>query len=222
MTTLQTYQSYHIGSEWSLTQPQARQLISGFNQPIRSAGANLGGRAAVLTLELSGVGSVVVKHYTRGGVIRRFISQTYFRVGKIRSRSEYELLLRLKELGINAPEPVAFAFKGHLFYQAWIITREIEDTQTLSALSLNNPAQVKESMSKLRIQIQRLIDNHIHHVDLHPGNVLVTRTGRIYLIDFDKAKTITLPAEALKAKYSSRWRRAVDKHHLPRMIRELF
>jgi 3-deoxy-D-manno-octulosonic acid kinase len=222
MTILQTYLSYHIGSDWSLTQLQVRQLISGFNQPIRSAGAYLAGRAAAVTLNLSGVGPVVIKHYTRGGVIRQFITQTYFRIGKTRSQLEYELLFRLKKLGINAPEPVAYAFKGRLLYQAWIMTREIEDTQTLSALSLNNPAQAKEAIHQLGPQVQRLIDNHIHHVDLHPGNVLVTRTGKIYLIDFDKAKTVTLPAEVLKAKYISRWRRAVDKHHLPQVIRELF
>lgn len=219
---LQTYQSYQIGSIRELTQTQVRQLITRFNQPLRSAGANLGGRAAVLTFNLSDIGSVVVKHYTRGGVIRRFIDQTYLRLGTIRSQAEFDLLLRLKQLEINAPDPVAFAFKGSLFYQAWIITHEIKDTQTLSALSLNNPVQAKEAMNQLRPQVKRLIDNRIHHVDLHPGNVLVTRPGDIYLIDFDKAKNATLPAEDLKAKYISRWRRAVDKHHLPRMIRELF
>jgi 3-deoxy-D-manno-octulosonic acid kinase len=201
---------------------QLRQIVSCFYNPLRSVGVNLGGRTAVCATELTGIGPVVVKRYTRGGVVRRVIKKTYLRIGKTRGQAEYELLLKLKRLGVHAPDPVAFAFKGTLFYQAWIITREIKDTQTLSALSFSNPAQTRLAMTQLRDQVQRLIDNRIHHVDLHPGNVLVDRSGSVHLIDFDKAKTVHLPEDILKNRYIRRWQRAVDKHHLPKMIRELF
>jgi tRNA A-37 threonylcarbamoyl transferase component Bud32 len=222
MKKLQYFQSYRFGTDVALSEMQMHQIISCFNQPLRSAGLNLGGRAAVCTTDLNRIGPVVVKRYTRGGVIRRFNKKTYLRIGKTRGQSEYELLLELKRLGVNAPDPVAFAFKGSIFYQAWIITREIKDTQTLSALSFSNPVQTRQVMHQLGDQVQRLIDNHIHHVDLHPGNVLVGRSGSIHLIDFDKAKSTVISAEELKTKYIRRWQRAVDKHHLPKMIRELF
>jgi tRNA A-37 threonylcarbamoyl transferase component Bud32 len=222
MKKLQYFQSYRFGADVALSEMQMRQIVSCFNQPLRSAGLNLGGRVAVCATEMSGIGPVVVKRYTRGGVIRRVIKKTYLRIGKTRGQAEYELLLKLKRLGVNAPDPVAFAFKGSIFYQAWIITREIKDTQTLSALSFSNPIQTRLAMTQLRDQVQRLIDNRIHHVDLHPGNVLVGRSGSIHLIDFDKAKTVTIPTEELKRKYIRRWQRAVDKHHLPKMIREMF
>jgi 3-deoxy-D-manno-octulosonic acid kinase len=222
MKKLQNIQSYRFGSDVSLSEKQLRQIVSCFYEPLRNVGLNLGGRTAVCATELSGIGPVVVKRYTRGGVIRRFNKKTYLRIGKTRGQAEYELLRELKRLGVRAPDPVAFAFKGTLFYQAWIITREIKDTQTLSALSFSNPVHTRLAMNQLRDQVQRLIDNHIHHVDLHPGNVLVDRSGNVHLIDFDKAKTTAIPGEPLKSKYIRRWQRAVDKHHLPKMIRELF
>jgi 3-deoxy-D-manno-octulosonic acid kinase len=222
MKELQYFQPYRFGADFALSEMQLRQIISCLNQPLRNAGVNLGGRAAVCATDLSGVGPVVIKRYTRGGVIRRFNKKTYLRIGKTRGQSEYELLLGLKRLGVHAPDPVAFVFKGSILYQAWIITREIKDTQTLSSLSLSNPVQTRQVICQLGDQVQRLIDNHIHHVDLHPGNVLVGRSGSIHLIDFDKAKTTAIPADELKTKYIRRWRRAVDKHQLPRMIRELF
>jgi 3-deoxy-D-manno-octulosonic acid kinase len=222
MKKLQYFHSYRFGADFLLSEMQLRQIVSCFYEPLRSVGLNLGGRTAVCALELAGIGPVVVKRYTRGGAIRRFNKKIYLRIGKTRGQAEYELLQELKRLGVHAPDPVAFAFKGTLLYQAWIITREIKDTQTLSALSFSNPVQTRLAMIQLRDQVQRLIDNHIHHVDLHPGNVLVDRSGSIYLIDFDKAKTVAIPAEVLKKKYIRRWQRAVDKHHLPKMIRELF
>ncbi|MCU0598356.1 MAG: AarF/UbiB family protein [Desulfobacterales bacterium] len=222
MKKLQYFQSYRFGSDVFLSEKQLSQIVSCFYEPLRNVGLNLGGRTAVCAMELSGVGPVVVKRYTRGGVIRRFIKKTYIRIGKTRGQSEYELLQELNRMGVHAPDPVAFAFKGSIFYQAWIITREIKDTQTLSALSFSNPVQTRLAMTQLRDQVQRLIDNQIHHVDLHPGNVLVDRSGSIHIIDFDKAKTVALPGEQLKTRYIRRWQRAVDKHHLPKMIRGLF
>jgi 3-deoxy-D-manno-octulosonic acid kinase len=222
MKKLQYFQSYRFGSEVVLSEMQMRQIVACFYNPLRNVGVNLGGRAAVCATELTGIGPVVVKRYTRGGAIRRIIKKTYLHIGKTRGQAEFELLLELKRLGVNAPDPVAFAFKGNLLYKAWIITREIKDTQTLSALSLNNPVQTRLAMTQLGDQVQRLIDNRIHHVDLHPGNVLVGRSGGIHIIDFDKAKATAIPAEQLKSKYIRRWQRAVDKHHLPKIIRELF
>lgn len=222
MTKLQYFQSYRFGSDVFLSEKQLRQIVSCFYEPLRNVGLNLGGRTAVCAMELSGIGPVVVKRYTRGGVIRRFNKKVYLRIGKTRGQAEYELLQELKRLGVHAPDPVAFAFRGTLFYQAWIITREIKETQTLSALSFSNPVQTRLAMTQLRDQVQRLIDNHIHHVDLHPGNVLVNRSGSIHIIDFDKAKIVNIPLEFLRTKYIRRWQRAVDKHHLPKMIRDLF
>ncbi len=222
MKRLQYFQSYWVGSDKLLTEKQLREIISCFYHPLRNAGVNLGGRIAVCAIELTGIGPVVVKRYTRGGIIRKFNKKIYLRLGKTRGQSEYELLLKLRSLGVHAPDPVAFAYKGTLFYQAWLITREIKNTQTLAALSFSNPVLTPLAMAQLRDQVQRLIDNQIHHVDLHPGNVLTDRSGNIHIIDFDKAKTVRLGEDALKTKYIHRWQRAVDKHHLPKIIRNLF
>jgi len=39
--------------------------------------------------------------------------------------------------------------------------------------------------------------------------------GKVFLIDFDKARTRPQNRGQLREKYINRWRRAVVKHHLP-------
>jgi predicted Ser/Thr protein kinase len=55
-------------------------------------------------------------------------------------------------------------------------------------------------------------------VDLHPGNVLVTPENRLYLIDFDKARTTPVNRRRLREKYIRRWQRAVLKYRLPAFL----
>jgi len=69
-------------------------------------------------------------------------------------------------------------------------------------------------MTAVSSQVSALIEHGILHVDLHPGNVLVNPEGRLFLIDFDKAR-LYKNSRGLKDKYLRRWRRAVDKHDLP-------
>jgi predicted unusual protein kinase regulating ubiquinone biosynthesis (AarF/ABC1/UbiB family) len=70
-------------------------------------------------------------------------------------------------------------------------------------------------------QVSTLIQNNIFHVDLHPGNVLVGRGGRVFLLDFDKARIARGNKNKLRDHYLSRWQRAVIKHGLPDMLSEM-
>ena len=218
MTLTPTYNAYHFGTSMQLSAPQLNRLVRLFaSQPPKTSSA-LGGRRSVSSHQIDGLGSVVVKHYARGGVIRHLIKRRYLRWGKTRGQLEYELMLKVKRLGINVPEPLVYAFSGHFFYRAWLVTTEIEHPLTLARLSLSDEKRARRIMMTTLEQIALLIENHILHVDLHPGNVVVDHKDRVFLVDFDKGRTYPGSKNKLRARYLTRWQRAVSKHRLPEML----
>jgi 3-deoxy-D-manno-octulosonic acid kinase len=216
-----TYNSYHFGSPSNIADQQLKQLIKFFNLPKNSVNSALGGRTSITVARLQGIGSVVIKYYRRGGAIRYLIKKRYLKCGKTRCQIEYELLQKVRNLGINAPEPVAFAYRGRLFYQCWLVTREIKNHQTLAQLSRSNEEQARMALKEVIKQVSMLIKNKIFHVDLHPGNVIVDNRNQVYLLDFDKARIYPRGKNALKSRYLRRWNRAIQKHGLPEILREV-
>ena len=215
------YDSYHFGSPSNIANQQLKQLIRLFNLPKNTINSTLGGRTSITVVPLEGLGSVVIKYYRRGGAIRYLIKQRYLKCGKTRSQIEYELLQKVRSLGVNAPEPVAFAYQGRLFYQCWLVTREIKDHQTLVQISRSNEERARMVMKAVIKQVSILIKNKILHVDLHPGNVIVGNQNQVYLLDFDKASIFPGEKNALRSRYLRRWNRAIQKHGLPEILSEI-
>ncbi len=217
MTTIKNkiYGSYRFGSSYNLTDEHIEQLISIFNTPTQTVSTLLAGRVSASATRLAGIGPVIVKHYRRGGVFGHFVKRTYLRWGKTRGQAEYSQLKNARDSGISVPEPIACAYRGHLFYETWLITREITNQQSLASLSFLDAGRTERARKKLLEQIVLLIDNHIYHTDLHPGNVLVARDHKIFLIDFDKASYYGKGNANLRMKYLQRWNRAVLKYNLP-------
>ena len=213
-----TYNSYHFGLSTALSDQQLERFVKLFNTLGNRVDSVLGGRTSVKMVRIPGLGPMVVKYYVRGGLIQHFIKRSYLRWGKTRCQIEYEILNKVRHLGIGAPEPVAFAFEGRLFYRCWLITKEIKQHQSLAQLSLSDPDLALSLISQVASQVCTLIQNKIRHVDLHPGNVLVDAKSNIFLIDFDKAYLTRLNTHKLRTKYSDRWKRAVIKHRLPERL----
>jgi lipopolysaccharide heptosyltransferase II len=214
------YNSYHFGSSSNLTEQQLKQLIRLFNTPTITVDSVLGGRSSVMIAQIEGVGSVVVKYYTRGGLVRYLVKRRYLKWGKTRCQIEYELLQKVRSLGVSAPEPITYASRGRLFYEGWLVTREINNTETLAELSCVDEERSHIVMEDVINQVSTLINNRIFHVDLHPGNVLVDSRDRVFLLDFDKARLAHRHKNKLRDHYLARWRRAVMKHQLPDMLFE--
>lgn len=221
MIQTRTVDSYYFGFSLSLTEPQLRTLAGFFHPPDICDDAPLDGRTCVSRLQLDGIGSVVIKHYRRGGLLRHLVKRRYLKFGKTRARREFELLNTAGTLGISVPQPVAYAHKGRLFYQAWLATRAIGESMSLAGLSLQDEAQAHRAVPLIADQIGLLIRNRVLHVDLHPGNVVVDAGGRVYLLDFDKGHFYRGSREKLKRRYIARWRRAVVKHRLPQFLAEM-
>jgi 3-deoxy-D-manno-octulosonic acid kinase len=216
-----TIDSYHFGFSLNLTDSQLRTLTGFFHQPDASGVSILGGRTSVTPAQLDGIGSVVIKHYRRGGLMRYFIKRRYLKFGKTRAQREFELLDIVGTLGIKVPQPIAYAYRDRLLYRAWLVTREIHQPLSLARLSLQDEKKTGTAMESVIEQISSLIQNNILHVDLHPGNVVVDAAGKVYLLDFDKGSVYHGNRQKLKNRYLTRWQRAVAKHRLPGMLTEM-
>jgi 3-deoxy-D-manno-octulosonic acid kinase len=126
-----------------------------------------------------------------------------------------------RNLGLSVPEPIMHVHRGELVYQAWLVTREVERSETIAQISRTAPDRLASAMPLIGRELSLLIDNLILHADFHPGNVLIDKDNKIFLIDFDKAGACRGDKEALRTLYSRRWRRAVRKHGLPETLCDL-
>jgi tRNA A-37 threonylcarbamoyl transferase component Bud32 len=221
MIQTRTIDSYHFGFFLNLTESQLRPLTGRFNHPTTTGVSALGGRASVTPVQLDGIGSVVIKHYRRGGLMRYFVKNRYLKFGKTRAQREFEMLKIAGALGINVPQPIAYAHCGRLFYRAWLVTREIRQPVSLARLSLLDEKKTATAMQSAIAQMVALIQNSIWHVDLHPGNVVVDAVGKVYLLDFDKGSLYRGDRHKLKNRYLNRWKKAVNKHGLPKFLTEI-
>jgi 3-deoxy-D-manno-octulosonic acid kinase len=211
-----------VHSQYALQKHHLEKLGALFQTPSNPSQSILGGRCAVIRTCLPDIGTVIIKHYTRGGILRHFMRQRYFRLGRLRCQREFSILCRVRSLGINAPEPIAYIFQGRLWYQAWLITREVPSSVTLADLQSDKDQDIKRIMDCLVAQVSLLVQNSILHHDFHPGNVLVGPKNSIYLIDFDKATVSLSGQKRLVAKYARRWQQAVIKHDLSKCLNSCF
>lgn len=215
LTPIGTSGPYRFGTRLDLDDAAKDQLFRLFETVPVSSGEILSGRTDPVMAKIAGVGEVVIKHYRRGGLVRHFVKDRYLGLGISRSRREYEMLEAARRLGVSSPEPLVWAVQGRLFYRAFLVTRRIEGHRSLSDMGEGDPERCRSAVEKAADQIRLLIDNRIHHVDLHPGNVLLDGDGRIYIIDFDKARCVPWHRKKLAAAYVKRWKRAIEKYSLP-------
>jgi len=213
-------ENFEIGSSIDLSKHQISALSEFFNKNPEVLNSGLNGRATIASENLDNVGQVVVKNYARGGFLKRFISRRYLKWGLIRSEREHQLLSDVRNLGINAPEPIAYAHDKKLLYRAWLVTKQISEHKNLAEIGLEDKDRAARLTQKASEQLGTLINNKIYHVDFHPGNVVADSEDNLYFVDFDKAHYYQGPKNKLRDLYLRRWRRAVIKHNLPEVLSE--
>lgn len=221
-TTLFYYErdGFTIASGCSLSPEAIEQVTQLMQQERPEKNLVLEGRRSAVFGRLPEIGPIVVKHYARGGVLGRFVNSLFLRLGPVRAEVEFTTLMRVRSLGIRAPEPVLFAFRGKWLYQTWLVTRELEGHKNLMELARTGADNLLPVLEQVVLALQNLIRNRITHVDLHPGNILVDGHGDVAVIDFDKAYHWQGSLRQLRDVYLRRWRRAVIKHSLPDLLAE--
>ena len=217
---MELYRGYRLHTAGTWSDAAKEQLFESLHCGRSKGDGGLGGRAQVGRLTLAGIGPVVVKQYTRGGLFRLLVAERYFKWGPTRPEAEFEILATIRALGGMAPEPLAWIERGRPFYRAWIITREIEHHTTLADLSRHDDDRARRLLDEVVRQISLLIEERILHIDLHPGNVVIDAGDKVYLLDFDRAQRYVGTRNSLRDRYLHRWRRAVIKHGLPDVLAE--
>jgi len=216
------YRSYEFASLSELNTTSFDHLISLFtSKKIEKPEMLLTGRDCVCKTNIEGVGSVIIKHYTRGGFVTYFNKQRYLFSKKRRNRREFEFLRHARKAGVNVPEPFAYVSYGQLFYKAWLITREIANAQNFVELCLKDVNKAIALMPAIGENINKLIGASIHHIDLHPGNIIIDSSNKVFILDFDKACYVTGDRRELKKKYRTRWKRALEKYKFSDRLADL-
>lgn len=153
---------------------------------------------------------MMLRHYYRGGFPAKFNKDKYLWTGLNNTRgfSEYRLLVKMHELNLPVPEPIAAQVcKVGSFYQANILIEYISHQSTF-ALLLNTDSP-QESWQQLGKVIAEFHNQGIYHADLNANNILVG-DELIYLIDFDHSKQRT-PRKIWQNSNIKRLKRSIDK-----------
>ena len=157
----------------------------GQGRVVGQAGA---GRGSVWFVE-SGQGVWALRHYCRGGLVSRLISDHYIWLNEERTRSfqEWRLLAELRARSLPVPAPVAARYlRRGPFYRADLITAFV-DAPSFQTLMLDNRlnAAIWHEVGKV---LRRFHDEGVYHADLNIRNMLVDADGEVCLLDFDRGR----------------------------------
>lgn len=145
------------------------------------------GRGTTWFIQLDDV-QAALRHYRRGGLFGKLVSDHYIFTGyqKTRSVAEFHLLNDLKNKGVNVPTPIAArAQKRGLSYQADLLSEKIPDAQDLVAILQSRPLSSLEYVH-IGQEVSKLHKAQVNHTDLNIHNILLDKNGKVWIIDFDK------------------------------------
>jgi len=148
-----------------------------------------GGRGKTLVINVDQE-QWVLRHYYRGGMAGRLLSDQYLWLGSRRTRSfsEWLLLERLSEMGLPVPRPVAGRFiRQGPIYTADLITVRIPGVVPLST-RLSSGSISSDAWREIGRMIGRFHAADIFHADLNAHNVQIDDQERCFLLDFDRGR----------------------------------
>ena len=169
-----------------------------------------GGRGAVWHIRAP-FGEAVLRHYRRGGLPGRFVQDRYLFTGDEATRGfrEFRLLVRLRELGLPVPQPLAAGFvRSGLFYRADLLTARIPEARTLAERGQESvPEATWRDLGEL---LARFHCHGVFHADLNAHNVMIGDAGALWLIDFDRGE-LRQPARNWQQANLDRLHRSLEK-----------
>lgn len=145
------------------------------------------GRATAWFFSYHGL-TAVLRHYWRGGLIGKLLSDQYIFLGleKTRVYCEFSLMIKLCQLGLNVPKPIAAKITQSGFvYRGDIITQAINGAKSLLDVLITRPLTEQE-LIKIASTIAQFHNHGVYHADLNINNILFDETGEVYIIDFDR------------------------------------
>ena len=147
------------------------------------------GRGTTLFIQHDGQ-DLALRHYHRGGLVARFLTDEYFWTGLSRTRAwkEWHLLASLYEKGLPVPAPVAArVIRQGLVYSADIMTVRIPKAQPVAQI-LMQQSLTEQSWQAIGACIRRFHQQGVYHADLNANNILLDNQQQVFIIDFDRGE----------------------------------
>lgn len=133
---------------------------------------------------------LVLRHYRRGGLVRRLSERRYLWTGLARTRAvrEFELLRELEARGLPAPVPYACTVGRHgPTWSGSLVTRRLPGRTLAECLADAGTDGLDESTWRAVGRcIARFHTAGCRHADLNAHNVLIDGEA-VYLLDLDRA-----------------------------------
>ncbi len=159
------------------------------------AGKVSGGRGQAVRVP-STLGSVILRHYRRGGIVAKILSDQYLWTGLARTRPvcEWRLTRALYAQNLPVPEPIGVRIvRSGLIYRGDLMTREIPHCQTLADYLGEQPLSPAE-WAQLGVTLQRFFNANVWHNDLNAHNILCQKNTEnpqlspltFWVIDWDR------------------------------------
>lgn len=129
-----------------------------------------------------------LRHYRRGGLFGKIVSDNYLFTGwkNTRSYAEFQLLEHLAQKGVNVPRPLAArVIKCGLLYQADLLSELIPNAQDLISILKERPLSAN-LYQKIGQEIRKMHGVQVNHTDLNIHNILIDHDEKVWIIDFDK------------------------------------
>jgi 3-deoxy-D-manno-octulosonic acid kinase len=130
----------------------------------------------------------VLRHFKRGGLVGKLLSDQYFFLGVERSRpfEEFRLLTKIREHGLRVPVPVgARIHRRGFIYRGDLITQNIPASQDLHHMLTRDPLS-KDDWYAVGEALAKMHACQIYHHDANIRNIMMDNERNIWLIDFDR------------------------------------
>ena len=135
-------------------------------------------------------GEFVLRHFRRGGLIGRFVSDSYFWLGAQATRafSEWRLLSELVAMELPVPRPAAARYRrSGLVYDADLLTVLMPGVISLSDRIASLPCG-EDFWHKLGSELAPFHLAGIFHADLNAYNIQIDKDDKVWLVDFDRGR----------------------------------
>ena len=153
----------------------------------------------------------VLRHYYRGGLVAKLCKDSFVWSGADRSRAfaEFRLLEWMVQQGLPVPVPLgARVQRNGLFYCCDLMTRTLPHTQTL-ADRIAVDALTADAWAEVGRVVRSMHTQGVWHADLNAKNILISDSGEVSLIDFDRCRRRA--GDAWQQDNLLRLRRSLDK-----------
>jgi 3-deoxy-D-manno-octulosonic acid kinase len=130
----------------------------------------------------------VLRHFMRGGLVGKLLSDQYLFLGVKRSRpfEEFQLLRYMLAHKLKVPTPIGAYIHRHGFiYRGDLITQNIPNSHDLHHILTRQPLSAQQ-WRKVGQAMAAMHKCQVYHHDANIRNILMDDAEQIWIIDFDR------------------------------------